>query len=168
MSDTQTREAIVTEIRDRLAAMDSKLAEATNETRLIEMIKAQFGALASDPEFARKMRFGQAGDGRLVGGKFARWGLGQADIEFLYDLQNSLRGTSKRGGGVHQGPSQELENTFKSISDAYYLTEEQVRAIDRTAIDNMFPRVTRQNEATYKRAMDTAESGYGSQLIGAQ
>jgi hypothetical protein len=35
----------------------------------------------------------------------------------------------------------------------------------------MFPRVTRQNRAEYAaaiRAMDTAESGYGSQLIGAQ
>ena len=171
MSDTQTREAIVTEIRDRLAAMDSKLAEATNEERLMALINQQFGALLKDPEFARKMRFAAPGDARLVGGKFARWGLNQADIEFLYDLQNALHGTPKRGGGVYQGPSQELENTFRGLSDAYYLSADEVRAIDKRAIDDLFPRITKHNVRDYERAMramDTAESGYGSQLIGAQ
>lgn len=166
MSDT-----IVQEIRDRLVAVDAKLADATSEERLMALINQQFGALLKDPEFARKMRWGQPADTRLIGGKFARWGLNQADIEFLYDLQNSLRGQPKRGGGVHSGPSQELENTFKALSDAYYLTNDEVRAIDKRAIDDMFPRITKANVAEYERAMramDTAESGYGSQLIGAQ
>ena len=53
----------------------------------------------------------------------------------------------------------------------YYMPQEEVRAIDKQAIDNLFPRVTRHNRAEYEaamRAMDTAESGYGPQLIGAQ
>ena len=163
MSDMDT---VLKEINDRLTA----LGESVSEQRLNEMVKTHLTALVEDKEFKRKMRFG-GGDTRLVGSKFSRWGLNQADIEFLYDLQTSLQGTPKRGGGVHPGPSEELRNAFAAISDAYYLTNEQVRAIDRQAIDGLFPRVTRQNRAEYERAvraMDTAESGYGSQLIGAQ
>jgi hypothetical protein len=162
-----TQEELLVAINDRLTA----IGESVSEARLKALVATQFAELTADPVFARKMRFGGQGDKRLIGSKFSRWGLNQADIEFLYDLENALQGTQRSSGGVHQGPSEELTNTFKAISDAVYMTPDEVRAIDRTAIDNLFPRVTKQNRAQYEaamRAMDTAETGYGLQLIGAQ
>lgn len=117
-----------------------------------------------DDEVYRKLRF-SGGDKRLIGTKFSRWGLTTSDIEMLYDIMCS----NARGGG--RGPSAELTAAFQAVSDAIYMTEDEVRAIDRTAIDNAFPRVTKANRAQYEsamRAMDSAESGYGAQLIGAQ
>lgn len=155
-----TNEEMMKEISTRLAA----LGETVSEERLKKLIKDNFDGLINDAEFKRKMRFGQP-DKATVGTKFQRWGLNTADIEFLYDIMSAERA---RGKG---GPSEDLENTFKAVSEAYYLPVEQVRTIDRQAIDNLFPRVHKGNRAQYEaaiRAMDTAESGYGSQLIGAQ
>lgn len=120
----------------------------------------------------------------LVGSKFARWGCSLADIEFLYDIQSALRGVPRKDGGVYGGPSEELTRAFQEISEAYYLPTEQVRDMDRQAIDNLFPRVPKagflnrvlgrtelldpQGYERAIRAMDTAETGYGSQLVGAQ
>lgn len=160
-------EALLREISDRITA----LGEQVSEQRLNAMVKAQLDLLAADEGFVRKMRFGAQGERKLIGTKFSRWGLGVSDIEFLYDLMNAQRGQSRRGGGVHPGPSAELEGTFKAVSDAAYLTADEVRAVDRQAIDNLFPRINKNNRAQYEaamRAMDTAESGYGSQLVGAQ
>ncbi len=157
---------LLKQIMERLEA----LGQSVSEERLNQIVKTHLEGLVKDEEFQRKMRFGRT-EPKLLGSKFSRWNLNTADIEFLYDLQNGLRGMPKRGGGVHTGPSEALENAFKAISEAYYLTNEQVREIDRQAIDNLFPRVTKHNRAEYEaamRAMDTAESGYGSQLIGAQ
>lgn len=155
-----TTEALFQQISERLNA----LGEQVSEQRLKQIVNVELQGLLGDQEFARKMRFGAPAP-QLVGSKFARWNLGIADIEFLYDLMNAERARGR------QGPSQELENAFKALSEAVYISQEEIRRIDRQAIDNLFPRVHKGNRAQYEaaiRAMDTAESGYGSQLVGAQ
>jgi hypothetical protein len=152
------------------------------------MVSDQFNLLMSDEKFVRKMRFGgQENAPALLGTKYARWGLSIADIEWLYDLQESLRGQRKISGGQYEGPSETLKRTFDALSQAVYMPMEQVREMDRRAIDDLFPRIPlawfqggdkdlakrgafELTEAYQRaiRAMDTAESGYGSQLVGAQ
>jgi hypothetical protein len=177
-------EMMFKEINDRLAA----IGQQADETKLRGMVEQQMALLMQDGKFARKMRFGAGGgDKKLVGSKYARFGLSVQDIEFLYDLQESLRGQKRvTESGVYEGPSETLRNAFAAISDAYYLPMDQVREMDQRALDGMFPRIPLNfyqgkdldlarrgawelTEAyqTAKRAMDTAESGYGSQLIGA-
>lgn len=169
-------EQLLKDLNDRMTA----IGEQVNETRLKQLVSEQFNLLTNDQEFVRKMRFG-GGEQQLVGTKFARWNLSIGDIEFLYDL---MEAQARRNMA---GPSDELRNTFKTISEACYLTQEQVRQIDHQAIDNMFPRIPLasfhgydrilaakgawQETQAYRnaiRAMDTAESGYGNQLVGAQ
>lgn len=177
---------LLQQVWERVQAMGTPLTE----TDVRKMIAESLDALLDDKEFVRKMRFGtpQTED-KLIGSKFARWGLTLADIEFLYDLQVSLRGQRRvgGGGGFYDGPSEELTRAFEHISKACYLPVEEVRSIDKQAIDDLFPRIplswfSRQDQLLVKRggweateayqralrAMDTAESGYGSQLIGAQ
>lgn len=157
-----TLEQLSESIGQRLTA----LGEQVSDARIAAMIKAQFDVLTTDEAFVRKMRFGGGqGDKRLAGSKFSRWNLNTADIEFLHDIMLAER--ARRG----VGPSEELTNVFNAVSEAQYFTDAQIREIDKTAIDGMFPRVHKGNRAEYEaaiRAMDTAESGYGSQLIGAQ
>jgi hypothetical protein len=149
---------MLADIQARLTA----LGESVSEGRVKQIVETSLQGLLGQPEFARKMRF--AAEPKLVGSKFSRWNLNVADIEWLYDVMEANR-------VLGQGPSEELTRAFNDISEAYYLPMEEVRRIDRQAIDNLFPRLTRHNRAAYEaamRAMDTAESGYGSQLIGAQ
>lgn len=156
-----TQEELLGNIISRLDAMP----KAMDETQVKELVKNTVSELGNDAEFTRKMRFAKP-EPKLIGSKFARWNLTLPDIEFAYDLMEAQRG--KRN---HPGASEELKNAFNAISEAVYMSEDEVKKIDRTAIDNMFPRVTKANQAEYERvlrAMDTAESGYGSQLIGAQ
>jgi HK97 family phage major capsid protein len=188
MTDTVTLEALAKDIRQRLDAVSAEQAEKLSDDALSEKIRGLVEDLSQDPEFVRKIRFGQGpAERQLVGTKYARFGLSVADVEFLYDMQNSLRGMPRRGGGVHQGPSEELTRTFEAISTARYLPAAQVREMDRRAIDDAFPRIPLSEfhgkdrelaragkfelTGAYERAiraMDTAESGFGSQLIGAQ
>lgn len=187
MSDQLTLEALGTEVRQRMDAVDKSIAERTSDEKLTEMIRGLVDDLSRDEEFVRKLRFGQGpAEVQLVGTKYARWGLSVADVEFLYDLQSSLRGMPTKRG-VHPGPSEELTRTFEAISAARYLPMDQVRAMDQQALDDLFPRIPLTEfhgddrklaragkfelTGAYQRAlraMDTAESGYGSQLIGAQ
>lgn len=175
-----TTEDLIKDIHDRVAAMDAKVSD-DRLRKIVEDILTQ-------PEVARKMRFGGAADAPLVGTKYARWGLSVGDIEWLYEVQQSLKGQRKVDGGAYAGPSEDLESTFKRVSDAMYLPEDEIRAIDRKAIDGLFPRIPRsafgprdlrtlkkggrwQDTDLYERlmrAMDTGESGFGQQLIGAQ
>lgn len=178
-----TLEELITGIAQRQEA----LGDLVSETRIREMVATAFQSLTADKEFVRKMRFGGGNDPRLLGTKYYRWGLTLADVEWLYDFQNSIRGIAKASGGVYTGPSETLENTFRALSEAYYLPDAQVREMDRQAIDDMFPRIPLSwfpasdrdlvkrggwsETRAYRdavRAMDTAESGYGSQLIGAE
>lgn len=153
-------EQLLNDISQRLQA----IGESVSEERIRGIVENYLSALTPESEFVRKMRFG-GGERQLIGSKFSRWNLGIADIEFLYDLMESQAKIGKRG------PSDELRNAFRSVSDAAYMPDEEVRRIDRQAIDDLFPRITKKNASDYERAlraMDTAESGYGSSLIGAQ
>ena len=173
-------------INERLEA----LGKPATEEELRQMVNDQLQTLTQDEGFVRKMRFPGKPEPALVGSKFARWDLSIQDIEFLHELQNSLKGQKRVDEGFYQGPSEELDKCFRSVSDAVYMTSDEVKAIDHQAIDGMYPRIPRQefqgrdarlvarggasawqDTALYQRmvrAMDTAESGYGSQLIGAQ
>jgi hypothetical protein len=188
MSDQLTLEALGTEVRQHLKAIDEKVSERTSDTELTRLVREAIDGLTQDEEFVRKIRFGNGPtESQLVGTKYARWGLSVADVEWLYDVQQSNRGLPLRRGGVHPGPSEELQRTFEAITTARYFTQDQVREMDRKALDDMFPRIpTREFHGRDRalaragkweltqayqsaiRAMDTAESGYGSQLIGAQ
>lgn len=188
MTDTVTLEGLATEIRQQLEAINGSVSERTSDEQLRRLVTEALEGLKDDAEFVRKLRFGSdATDLQLVGTKYARWGLSVSDVEFLHDLMQSHRGNPRRSGGVHPGPSEELTRTFEAISAARYLSMEQVRELDKAAIDDVFPRIplaefhgpdralarAGKYELTdaYQRAiraMDTAESGFGSQLIGAQ
>lgn len=181
---SEVLENLMKDISDRLTAM----GEDVKEDRIRGMVTDQFNLLTSDEKFVRKMRFGgQESAPDLIGTKYARWGLSIADIEWLYDLQESLRGQRKVSGGQYEGPSEALKRTFDALSKAVYLPMEQVKEMDRRAIDDLFPRIPLAwfqgadhdlaKRGAYEltdsyqraiRAMDTAESGYGSQLVGAQ
>jgi hypothetical protein len=188
MSDTTlTLEQLGADVRQRLDAIGADVSERTSDEKITDLVRGVLDSLSQDPEFVRKLRFGQGpAETQLVGTKYARWGLSVADVEFLYDIQSSLRGMPTKRG-IHPGPSEELTRTFEAISAARYLPMDQVRAMDQQALDDMFPRIplneftdadrklARQGKfeltGAYQRAiraMDTAESGFGSQLIGAQ
>lgn len=161
-------EKLLQDVGARLQAMPENVL---GEKQIREIFSNMLEEAIKDPELGRKMRFGQNSPDVLQGSKFARWNLSVADIEFLYDMQSALKGQRKSDGGAYTGPSQELENAFKSISDACYVSQEEIRKIDQTAIDGMFPRVSKAAMKSYERAlkaMDSAESGFGQQLIGAQ
>lgn len=178
-----TLEELITGIAQRQEA----LGDLVSETRIKELVNTAFQSLTADKEFVRKMRFGGGNDARLLGTKYYRWGLTLDDVEWLYDFQTALIGLPNPRGGVYQGPSETLTNTFRALSEACYMPEAQVREIDHRAIDDLFPRIplswfpanerdlvkrggwseTRAYQNAM-RAMDTAESGYGSQLIGAE
>jgi hypothetical protein len=178
----KSQEELLQDISDRVAASVGERALATVDERLStqklqELVKACLTDLDDDDPVVRKMRFGKKADDALMGSKFARWGLDVADVEFLYDLQSSLKGQKKVDTGFYEGPSEELTRSFKALTDAYYLTEEESKAIDKRAIDNLFARIPKsflQGKSRYaakaeaQRAMDTAETGFGLQLIGAQ
>lgn len=180
-------ETLMKDINARLEALDG-LKEMVSEERIKQIVQTGLEGLMQDETFVRKMRFGPGGSERkLVGTKYARWGMSIADIEFLFDLQEALRGQKKvNESGVYSGPSEELSNTFRAISDAFYMPQEQVREMDQRAIDDLFPRIplsefSKADQALAKRgafelteayqramrAMDSAEAGYGAQLIGA-
>lgn len=159
MSEAQTD--LIQDIHDRLEA----IGEQTSEERIRGIVETYLVGLTDADPLVRKMRFGSA-DAALSGTKFARFNLTPADVEFLHDVQ-----TARQAAGMGKGPSAELANAFRAISDAQYLSDDEVRRIDGQAIDGMFPRISKRQVKAYEaavRAMDTAESGYGSQLVGAQ
>jgi HK97 family phage major capsid protein len=173
---------ILKEIHDRVEALPD---EFLTEERVSELVRSSFENLLEDEEFARKMRFPQTADHKLRGSKFDRWGLTAGDIEFLHDHQMAYRNYQPHKAG---GPSEELQNAFEAVSEASYVSQETIREMDKRALDDAFPRIPKasltredrqilerggvwQDTGAYQRAaraMDTAESGYGSQLIGAQ
>lgn len=182
-----TIEELMQDIKQRLDAMKADFSEE----KIRGMVTQYLSALDDNDPIVRKMRFGKnETPAPLIGTKYARWNLAIEDIEFLFDLQESLRGQkrvdSDAGGSMYEGPSEGLRNTWNAVSKAIYLPMETVREIDRKAIDNLFPRVpvsaffgkdrelaargAWQETQAYQaamRAMDSAESGYGSQLVGA-
>ena len=168
-------EELVQDIHTRFEALSAQ----TDEARIAKIVKDTIGGLTDDDPFVRKMRFGtDDGDARLIGSKFARWGYTQADVEFLYDLMRASQG-KRTNEGAHPGPSTELTRSFEAVSKAYYMTDAQIREIDRQAIDELYPRVPKHELRGMNReqwveaqlrasSMDSGTSGYGSQLVGAQ
>lgn len=177
--------------RDITQRLEAIQENSPSRAEVETLITEHLAGIADNPEFRRKMRFGNAQDSRLVGSKFGRHGLGLADIEFMYDLMQSMRVATN---GRHKGPSEELTNAFEAISESRYIPEQQIREMDKRALDGEFPRIPlnelsatdralygpgarvagdgpwEQTQAYQRafRAMDTAESGYGNQLIGAE
>lgn len=173
---TDTREQLLNDLSQRAQAAETQLAETQTELAALRdtlspdnlrtFVSDYLGGLTDSDPLVRKMRFGGESASLLIGSKFARWGLGAADVEFLYDLMQS-----RARVGIGSGPSEQLTKAFEAISEAYYLSDADVREIDRQAIDDLYPRINRRNIEQHERAMramDTAESGYGSQLVGAQ
>lgn len=146
-------------LQDVVARINSLPAGLTEEQVKGLIAEAKTEILTNpNGDFARKMKFGPAAaDVRLFGTKFQRYGLDVADIEYLYDFQKALH---EAFPNKYVGPSEELENAFNSVSTAFYISEDEIKNIDGKAIDGMFPRVP--------KAMDTAESGAGAQLVGNQ
>lgn len=155
-------------LRDVAARLDSIQHNNLTEKQVKEIAEGIVkNAQQDDPEAYRKMRFGQA-DASLLGSKFARHNLTASDIEMLYDITKAAQNAH-----MGPGPSTELTNAFNAVSKATYMDEATVKSIDKTAIDNMFPRVrkgiaTKAELDAYTKAMDSQESGAGQQLIGAQ
>lgn len=181
------------ELIKTLAEKADGLVTASDVERMIkETLETMTGV--DSAEAARKLLFGQndqASDA-LKGSKFERHQSSVEDIEFLYDM---MRAAHEANPSKYKGPSEELEQAFGHLSNALYMDSEKVRQIDQEAIDKAFPRVPKrsltrsdralldtigrdawadggyQDSLAYQaavRAMDTAESGYGSQLVDAQ
>jgi hypothetical protein len=169
MSDTLTLDALAGEIRQRFDGLAADQSAALSDEKLGELIRTNletFLASESGKEYTRKLRFGSETNPNLVGTKYARAGLDAADVEFMYDLLRAAHdsGMSKRG------PSEDLTRTFEAISTGRYMTTALARAEDERRLEEMH-RAGRLSISAYERAaraMDTAESGFGSQLIGAQ
>lgn len=163
--DNQALEGL---LRDVAARLDSIQNNSLNEKQVKEIAEGIVKNAQNDnPDEYRKMRFGSA-DPALVGSKFARHNLSASDIEMLYDITSAAK-----NAGMGPGPSTELQNAFDAVSKATYMDDTLVKAYDKTALDNVFPRVRKgmagkaELEA-YAKAMDSSESGFGQQLIGAQ
>lgn len=155
-------------LRDVAARLDSIQNNTLTEKNVKEIAEGIVKNAQNDnAEEYRKMRFGAA-DPALVGSKFARHNLTASDIEMLYDIT-----TAAKNSHMGPGPSEELRNAFAAVSKATYMDENIVKAYDKTALDNLFPRVKKGMAGKaeldmYAKAMDSAESGFGQQLIGAQ
>ncbi len=172
----------------RLAELEGKLSDDAFNGRVMAAAKEM---LDSDPdfakEFARKIRFGGDSVEKLKGGKYARLGLSVADVEFLMATQSAAEGFRQGSGRTHQGPTEELRATFAAVSGGEMISQEKVREMDAEALDAYFGTLPTSafwgadreraergdwyNTDAYRnavRAMDTAESGYGSSLVGAQ
>ena len=105
MSD-QTMHELLTDVSARMTA----LGEQVSTERLIQLVQNQFALLIAEQEpFTRKMRFGA--DAKLIGSKYARWGLGIADIEWLYDIL-----IEAQRSGRSTGPSETLSKAFNELS----------------------------------------------------
>lgn len=164
-------ETMIKDIHDRVQAMPKGMTEAQIKQVVTDLIGTEVGDLKAQvealkgAESTRLARYG-GGDARLIGSKFARWNMGPSDVEFLYDLMQS-----RKSAGIGAGPSDDLTKAFNAVSDAAYFSEAEIKRIDGQAIDGLFPRVSKAGIRAYEaamKAMDTAESGFGNQLIGAQ
>lgn len=157
-------EPTITQLAEDLHARFASIEASTSAETIQQHIATYLASLNDDDLFVRKMRFSTAAPA-LIGSKFARYNLDPADIEWLYDYMTARAKDGKAG------PSDDLTKAFAAVSDAYYMSEAEIKAIDGRAIDDMYPRINKSNIRKWEaamRAMDTAESGFGSQLIGAQ
>ncbi len=121
-------------------------------------------------EIIRKFKHGS--DDRLTGSKFGRLGMTVADIEFAHDVLAAAKEVGKS-----PGPSEELANAVEALSERQVLSSRAARSQDEAHIEEM-RRTGVLNEAGARRAlsavqqvygaMDTAETGFGLELVGTQ
>lgn len=167
MSDL-TLDAVAGEVRQRMDAVDKAVSDATSDTRIESLVRdnlALFLDSESGKEYVRKMRFGARNDAALLGGKYARLGLTVSDIELLHDVCQAFG-----RAGLSSGPSEELRSTFDAVSKGKYEDTAAIRSNGERELTEAFRagHMSAQGYERALRAMDTAESGYGNQLIGAQ
>lgn len=179
MAEVTVPEQILEDIRARLA--QTPMSEEQVRT-IVQSTMDNYFESDEGKKAMRKIRFG-GGDSRLDGSKFGRFGLSAADVEYLHDLMIARQQFDPAKGG----PSEDLRAAFEQVSDAQYLSEKDVRELDMRLLYEEMPRIPRgalgpQDRLLWDnkrydemevfqravRAMDTAESGYGQQLVGAQ
>lgn len=168
MTDTVTLEALGQDIRSRFDALDQQQNERLSDEALTGLVRSNletFLASESGAEYVRKIRFG-APSSDMVGTKYARLGMDRADVELLYDIMQA----AQQSGINKRGPGEELTRTFEALSQGRYLSTAIARADDERHLTEM-RRAGKLDHVGYERAiraMDTAETGFGLQLIGAQ
>lgn len=186
MSEKVTLETLAADIKARMDALGESIPD---DAAIESKIKASLeGFLESDDgqAFVRKMKFGKGDDPKLVGTKYARLGMSVADVEMLHDFQVSLRGqkrvkgdsdSASSGTEMYEGPSEELRNTFQAVTESRRVPSLLARDEDQRRLDEMYDRKIL-SRAAYDQgmaairdvygAMDTAEAGFGAELIGNQ
>jgi hypothetical protein len=184
MSDSNV-DTLAAEVAQRLSAtIDEKtaglaskeeLAEARNAIPSAEQIKDAVKAFLEDDdgtEIISKLKHGR-GDDKLAGSKYHRKGMTVADIEFTHDVLEA----AQRSGRSKEGPSEELRNAVAAVSETRHVPATIARADDERHVEEMRSKGIL-DEAGYRRAMssigqvygamDTAETGFGLELVGAQ
>jgi len=169
MVGTATLETLASEVRARLDALSTSLEDRLSDRVLDEKVRGLLEGM-EDASDARKLRFpGSAPE--LAGTRYARLGLTAGDVEFLYDLQVGLRGQRRvDGAGVYEGPSEGLTTVALAIQSGERVAPSTARDRDLGRLAELL-RTGALSPSGYEaavRAMDTAESGFGLQLIGAQ
>jgi HK97 family phage major capsid protein len=174
--DKITLEALAGDIKQRLDALGEQIPD---DNRLEALVREQFeGLLNSDEgaEIVRKIKFGKEDDSNLAGSKFARMGASLADIEMARDILESARGQRVNGNTVN-GPSEDLTKAVEQLSKSTSVPISIARADDERKIEEQY-RKGILDRAGFARAqaaiaqvynaMDTAEAGYGAEIVGAQ
>lgn len=170
-------EGVLNDILERL-----KQTPMTEE-QVKQLIEVSLRESLEDEGVLGKLRFGGEAEPKLLGSKFGRFGLSVGDIEHLHDIMSARKSMDPRT----DGPSESLENAFNDISSARYLNQDEIKELDYRLMEEEMPRIPRStlsradqklydrgaftDMAAFKRAVrahDTAEAGYGAELIGAQ
>lgn len=160
----QQRDTADASLKEQLTAAEARIEELTAPARLEQQIREALPNLLADPDFARKVKFSTE-PAEKIGGKYAARGLGVGDVEMMHDIL--LAG---QRSGVSRGPSEELRKTFTAVSEGRYEDTAVIRSAGHRQLAEALKsgRLTPEGYERAVRAMDTAESGYGSQLVGAQ
>ncbi len=166
MADQATVDMAAT-ITEKLTALDARFDESDAK------MDARLAEYEASAETERKIRFAGDGDNRLKGSKFGRQGLNADDIEHLYMLTEAFKGLRVTGLDVGPGPSEDLRAAFADVSGARVVDGQAAEQADIRAVEELFDagkldKVGFRKALANARAMDTAETGYGLQLIGAQ
>jgi len=173
--DSKQNQAI-DQIADRINNLPAEMAEnPAVKAMAAQIAKQTIEEMAKDPEAGRKLAaiWTPQGDARLKGSRFGQLGIDLGGLEMMYDILQSAKVR-----GLSRGPSEELENAFNDLSKAAFVSEDEIRRRDIKGLDDVYQRYhgnTRTwSAATHRaferdvKAMDTAEAGYGQQLIGTQ
>jgi HK97 family phage major capsid protein len=157
--------ALAGDIRKRLDAVGEKVSDEALEARIATAIDHAISK--EDSPLKRRALFGEP---KLAGSKYGRSGMSVADLEFLHGVL-----VDARAHGQSKGPSQDLDNAIKELSEGRYENVVEGPAGELAQLEGLYadgkidkPTYARSIGNVRARAMDTAESGYGSQLIGAQ